>query len=55
VHGQPQTNDAGRTATTISSGGERLGQMAGQRGKAGRGQRSSGNGSANTGAARCMV
>jgi hypothetical protein len=42
VHGRPQTNDAGRAATTISGGGERLGQMAGQRGKAGRGQRSSG-------------
>jgi hypothetical protein len=42
VHGRPQTNDAGRAATTISGDRERLGQMAGQRGKAGRGQRSLG-------------
>jgi hypothetical protein len=42
VHARPQTNDAGRAATTISGSGERLEQMAGQCGMAGRGQRSSG-------------
>jgi hypothetical protein len=42
VHGRPQTNNAGRAATTISGGRERLGQMVGQCGKVGRGQRSSG-------------
>jgi hypothetical protein len=55
VHDRPQTHNAGRAATTISGGGERLGRRQGSVARRGEASAGRGSGGAGTGAARGTV